>query len=196
MKYDPNFPKIPAASIALEDVHYLYKMQLKGQKTTIFLQMENEHFPLTTSRNAIGELKGREKPDELVIVSGHVDNWDVGQGAMDDGGGVMISVEALSMLKDMNLIPRRSLQAILWAAEETDLSGIGNYVKQHIDEFGTERYNAAFESDHGTFAPRGLEFAGSEEASCIVREVLRLQQDRLNLTYFERLPSAGPDIEQ
>jgi carboxypeptidase Q len=151
------------------------------------------NLPLTTSRNVIGEIRGSESPDEVVIVSGHVDSWDVGQGAMDDGGGCFISVEALNLLNSLSLRPKRTLRAILWTAEEIGLNYWGSfeYDRHHKGEVG--QIVAAFESDGGTFTPKGLDFAGSEEAGCIVNEILKLLAP-LNATEYNMFDYVSTDI--
>lgn len=131
-------------------------------------------------------------PQEIVAVSGHIDAWDVGQGAMDDAGGILISTEAIALIKSLGLpTPRRTLQAILWTAEEFGLIGVQAFVNEHLNQMGN--YNVVFESDSGTFAPRGLDFAGSVEAGCIVEEILKLTS-AMNTTTYARYASVGSDI--
>jgi carboxypeptidase Q len=166
-------------------------MQEAGETIRIHLKMLDYNLPLTTSRNAIGDLKGREKPDEVVIVSGHIDSWDVGQGAMDDGGGCFISTEALALLKSMNLVPRRTLRAIMWTSEEVGLWGAQDYARHHAKN--AHNIIAAFESDGGTFTPQGLDFAGSEEAGCIVYEILKLLAP-LRATDYAMYDTVSTDI--
>lgn len=116
---------------------------------------------------------------------------DVGQGAMDDGGGAFISVEALALLRFLNLRPRRTLRTILWTSEEFGLIGAQQYVKRHAKEL--DKFDAVFESDIGTFKPLGLDFAGSSGAGCIVKEVLKLLAP-VNATTFRAQSDVGSDI--
>jgi carboxypeptidase Q len=153
--------------------------------------MLDQELPPVISRNVIGEIRGRESPNEIVAVSGHIDAWDVGQGAMDDAGGALVSTEAISMIKYLGLVPRRTLQAILWTSEEFGLFGAKAFVNQHRAEL--HNYNAVLESDSGAFKPRGVEFAGSPEAGCIVQEVVKLLAP-INATNYERLPHVASDI--
>jgi carboxypeptidase Q len=157
----------------------------------INLKMLDYNLPMTTSRNVIGEIAGRLRPDEYVAVSGHIDSWDVGQGAMDDAGGVMVSAVALAGLKYLELRPNRTLQVILWTAEEPGLWGVEDFARQHTTTLAN--YSAVFESDGGTFRPLGLDFAGTEEAGCIVQHVLKLV-DRINATQYQRFPLVSSDI--
>lgn len=110
---------------------------------------------------------------------------------MDDGGGLMISAEALSVLKFLNLRPKRTLRAILWTTEEFGLWGVQEYIKKHKNEL--DNFNAVFESDIGTFRPLGLDFSGSGNAGCIIQEVLKLLAP-INATEFRSMPEVGSDI--
>ena len=112
------------------------------------------------------------KDKSVVVVSGHLDSWDVGVGAMDDGGGAMISWKAVEFLKAMNLRPKRTIRAILWTAEEQGLVGAQNYLEAHKNNEKDE-FNFFMESDIGTFEPRGLDFSGNSDGACIVREVVK-----------------------
>jgi carboxypeptidase Q len=118
-------------------------------------------------------------------------SWDVGQGAMDDGGGAFISFEALALLKYLGLKPRRTLRTILWTAEEPGLWGVQDYIKKH--EVELDKFKAVFESDIGTFKPLGLDFTGSFESGCLVQEVLKILAP-INATQFRSLPGVGSDI--
>ncbi|KAH7958422.1 hypothetical protein HPB49_001441 [Dermacentor silvarum] len=140
--------------------------------------------------------KNRQKDFEtqVVIVGGHIDSWDVGQGAMDDGGGAFISWRALDVLRQLGLRPRRTVRSVLWTAEEMELIGAAQYFKDHGDE-RKERVNIAMESDMGTFKPMGLAFSGhSEQAKCVIAEVLSLFSD-INATEL-RIGADAPDLEQ
>lgn len=186
--------RVPAACITVEDAEMLKRLQNRGITPVVKLVMRNKHLPAVTSRNTVAEIKGREKPREVVIVSGHIDSWDVGQGAMDDGGGAFISWRALDVLRQLGLRPRRTVRSILWTAEEMDLIGAAQYFKDHGDE-RKERVNIAMESDMGTFKPMGLAFSGhSEQAKCVIAEVLSLFSD-INATEL-RIGADAPDLEQ
>jgi len=110
---------------------------------------------------------------------------------MDDGGGVFITVEALALLHHLNLRPKRTLRGILWTAEEPGLWGVQDYIKKHSKEL--ERFKAVFESDIGTFKPKGLDFSGTTEAACIVQQVLQLLSP-IGATTLRRMPEVGSDI--
>lgn len=189
--YAQNVTEIPTACITAEIADLLYRLQENGETITINLKMLGHKLPAITSRNVVGEIIGSEKPNEIVGISGHIDSWDVGQGAMDDAGGVFISVETLALLKALNLTPRRTLRAILWTSEEVGLVGVADYVAKHKAEMAN--FNAIFESDSGTFRPSGLDFAGTEEAGCIVNEVLQLLAP-IHAANYSRQSSVGSDI--
>ncbi|XP_032172505.1 carboxypeptidase Q isoform X1 [Mustela erminea] len=127
---------------------------------------------------------------EVVLVSGHLDSWDVGQGAMDDGGGAFISWEALSLIKDLGLRPKRTLRLVLWTAEEQ--GGIGGFQYYQLHKVNISNYSLVMESDEGTFLPSGLQFTGSEKARAIMEEVMRLLQP-VNVTQVFRT-GEGTDI--
>jgi carboxypeptidase Q len=109
---------------------------------------------MVPSANAIGELRGREAPDEVVVIGGHIDSWDVGQGAMDDAGGCVIAMEAINVLRKLDMIPRRTIRVVLFTNEENGLNGGRQYAEDHAAELAN--HVAAIESDSGIFAPKGF----------------------------------------
>ncbi|KAL0839365.1 hypothetical protein ABMA28_016099 [Loxostege sticticalis] len=152
---------IPTAAITLEDANLLKRLYTAGEKIVINLKMLSKLY-YNTSRNTLVD----------IIVSGHIDSWDNGEGAMDDGGGLMISWAVPVILKKMKLEPRRTIRTIFWTAEEQQYVGAEAYEKKHRHE--EKNINFALESDDGTFAPRGLQMLGTQKARCIVAEVLKL----------------------
>jgi carboxypeptidase Q len=193
-EYDETIKKIPVASLTVEDAITILRMSRRNETVRIHLEMEDRNLPLFTSRNTVGELQGSVfKDTKVVVVSGHLDSWDVGVGAMDDGGGALISWKAVEFLKALNLRPKRTIRAILWTGEEQGYQGAKDYEAGHKT---TEREEFSFflESDMGTFEPRGLGFSGNGDAECLVREILKLMSP-LNATTFES-PSDGPDISR
>lgn len=190
MAYDRNVTKIPAASITVEDAGLLHRMSERGEKIMIKLKMEARNLPEAKSRNGIAEITGNRKPQQVVVVSGHIDSWDVGQGAMDDGGGLFVSWNALVLLNALKLRPQRTIRAIMWTAEEVGVVGAEAYIKAHKFEESNIRF--VMESDEGTFAPVGLSFTGSKKVGCILKRVMRLLTP-LGATKL-RSPHGGPDI--
>ncbi len=173
---------IPAAAIAVEDAMMIRRLQDAGQRVTVTLEMGARQLPDAPSHNVIGELVGRERPDEIVVVGGHLDSWDVGQGALDDGGGCVVSMEALRILCELDLRPRRTLRVVLWTNEENGTRGAAAYAER----FGGERHVAAIEVDGGVESPWGfgLSIWGDED-----RNVDHARQDRAmaRLRDFARL---------
>jgi carboxypeptidase Q len=153
MGYDKDQPKIPAAAISIEDADLLDRLTGKGQ-VTVRLRLEPQQMPDAESANVIGELRGREKPDEVVVIGAHIDSWDVGQGAHDDGAGCVTMMQALRVLRDLGLTPRRTIRVVLFTNEENGTRGARAYAEQHKAELS--KTVLALESDSGGFAPRGF----------------------------------------
>ena len=130
MVYSNSVPKIPHAAITVEDADMMQRMQERGEKIVVHLQMSAATLPDAPSRNIMAEITGRDLPDEVVIVSGHIDSWDVGQGAEDDGGGAISAWETVRLMKQLGLRPRRTVRAVLWTDEENGGSGAKGYEKR------------------------------------------------------------------
>lgn len=191
--YQEGIKKIPTACITVEDAEMLLRMYKRGETLRIHLEMEDYNYENTLSRNTFVELQGTEKKNtSVVVVSGHLDSWDVGVGAMDDAGGCWISWKTVHYLTKLGLRPRRTIRAALWTAEEQGVWGASQYMKNHM-EFEKEEFNFFMESDMGTFDPIGLDFTGTPEAGCVLKEVLSLMEP-LNATQFATPLGGGPDI--
>ncbi len=172
MHYDSTVRPIPFAAISIEDAAMLHRMQQRGQRVVVTLKMEARTLPDAPSQNVIGELGGREKPDEVVVMSGHMDSWDVGTGAMDDGGGVVVAWEALRVMKRLGLRPRRTVRVVGWTNEENGTRGGLAYRDAHAAQLVD--HDLAIETDGGVFRPTGFGFSGSDSAFAIVRQIGRL----------------------
>jgi carboxypeptidase Q len=175
VQYSPGLPEIPAAAIASEDADRLQRMADRGDRVVVRLKMESHFEADVPSANVVGELRGRERPNEIVLVSGHLDSWDVGDGASDDGGGCIVTWEALRMMKKLNLRPRRTLRLVLWTNEENGIRGGRAYRDQHRAELA--RHVLLIESDSGVARPLGFGFTGSEQARQTVRIISTLLSD-------------------
>lgn len=167
MRYNDSVPRIPHAAITVEDAEWMQRAQDRGQRVVVRLRMSAQTLPDAPSRNVMGELTGRERPNEVVVIGGHIDSWDVGQGAMDDGGGVFVAWEALRVLQRLGLRPRRTIRAVGWTSEENAGPGGAVYRDNHQDE----THVLAIESDGGVFAPQGFGFTGSDSAFAIVQAI-------------------------
>ncbi|MCU0425075.1 MAG: M28 family metallopeptidase [Candidatus Kapabacteria bacterium] len=159
MRYQDSLKKIPHAAISTEDADIVARMTERGEKVTLRLTMNAQTLPDAVSRNVLAELKGSEKPDEIVVMGGHIDSWDVGTGALDDAGGCFATWKALQILKELGLRPRRTVRLALWTNEENGLRGGAKYAELH----GAEKHVLAFESDGGIFAPKGFGFTGAAD---------------------------------
>jgi len=159
MNYDPNQPKIPVAAVTIEVAEFLQRMNDRGDHPRLRLKMDAKFLPDAESANVIAEIKGAEKPDEVVLISGHFDSWDVGQGAHDDGGGCIVAWEAVRLLKQLGLRPRRTIRVVLWTNEENGLRGGNAYRDAHRAEI--PKHVLAIESDSGVFRPEGFGLAAT-----------------------------------
>ncbi|EZA49732.1 Plasma glutamate carboxypeptidase [Ooceraea biroi] len=191
MTYGENVTKIPAACITAEDASLLRRMADRGETILINLKMEAARYPDTQSRNVIADITGFSEPEKTVVVSGHIDSWDVGQGAMDDGGGAFISWNALKLLKQLNMRARRTIRTIMWTSEELGMIGARQYIQRHAAENGNLQF--VMESDLGTFMPLGLEVTGGELVQCILQRMMRLLTPLGDMQL--RQPCQGPDIQ-
>lgn len=160
MYYDEKTVKIPAAAIATEHADLIDAMSQKEKLQFIF-EMDCKAFPDVTSYNVIAEMTGTEKPNEIITFGGHLDSWDTGEGAHDDGAGIVHSMEALRILKTLNYKPKHTLRVVFFMNEENGNKG-GTTYASWVKEKG-EKHIAAVESDRGGFAPRGFSCDGSPE---------------------------------
>lgn len=172
MRYTNSLPKIPHAAITVEDAEMLQRMIDRGEKILVRLKMEAKTLPDAKSRNVVAELVGREKPEEIVLVSGHIDSWDVGKGAMDDGGGCIAAWEAVRLMKNLGLHPRRTVRVVLWTNEENGIAGAKAYRVAHKNELAN--HVVAIECDDGVFKPEAFAFSGSAAGKNFVSDIAKL----------------------
>jgi carboxypeptidase Q len=169
MAYDSTVRRIPAAAITVEDAQMMHRMQDRGERIRVKLSMSAKFNPDAPSRNVVAEIVGSEKPDEIVVFGGHIDSWDVGRGAMDDGGGVVVAWEALRVLKRLGLKPKRTIRVVGWTNEENGGRGGAGYRDAH--RAAVDKHVLAIESDGGVFKPQGFGFTGSDAAFDIVKQI-------------------------
>jgi carboxypeptidase Q len=172
LAYSEGQPRIPAAAISAEDASMLSRMQARGTRVRLRLMMEAADQGEAPSANVIAELRGRELPNELVVVGGHLDSWDVGAGASDDGAGCIIAWEALRLMKQAGLRPRRSVRLVLFTNEENGLRGGAAYLERHRGELG--QHVLMVEADMGAFAPFALGFSGPNVARARMEAIATL----------------------
>lgn len=172
MRYDSTVKEIPAAALSVEDAMMLHRMEQRGDEIVLTLKMGARRLPDAPSRNVVAELRGSERPDEVVVMGGHIDSWDVGQGAMDDAGGSVAAWEALRLIQKLGLRPRRTIRVVLWTNEENGLRGALSYRDAHAAEL--DKHVLAMESDNGVFKPFGYSVAGSDAAIAVAKEIASL----------------------
>ena len=172
MSYDSTVRRIPAAAITVEDAEMIHRLVDRGERVRVTLEMSAKTLPDAPSRNVMGELVGSEKPDEIVVFGGHIDSWDVGRGAMDDGGGVVVAWEAVRLLKRLGLKPKRTIRVVGWTNEENGGRGGQAYRDAHRAE--VDKHVLAIESDGGVFKPQGFSFTGSDAAVDMLKQIALL----------------------
>tara|TARA_R110001599_G_scaffold184627_3_gene378527 strand:+ start:176441 stop:177814 length:1374 start_codon:yes stop_codon:yes gene_type:complete len=172
MSYEDGVKKIPHAAITVEDANLIERFIKRGETVTLTLKMEAENLPDAQSRNVIAEIKGSEFPEEIIVMGGHIDAWDNGHGAMDDGGGCVAAWEALRLIKETGVRPKRTIRVVLWTNEENGLRGANEYLRWvKEDEKSLDNHILAMESDAGVFDPIGFGFSGSDDAYKILVEI-------------------------
>jgi hypothetical protein len=153
MKYDDAYPKIPAIALGPDDAKALYAL---AQKSTVRGQIQTHGFflPDADENNVVAELKGTEFPDEIITIGGHLDSWDVNEGAHDDGAGIVQTMEILRTMKALNYKPKHTIRFVLFANEENGMRGGNEYANQA--KLKNEKHIFALESDAGGFTPRAF----------------------------------------
>lgn len=183
---------IPAAALAAEDADLVDHLAAQG-RVRMHLTLTPQSLPETTGYNVVADLKGSEHPEQIVVVSGHLDSWDLGRGAIDDGAGVVISMEAAEVLQRLHIRPRRTLRVIAWMDEENGGGGHEAYAKTHAAEIAN--HIAAVESDSGAAHPLGFAMKMSPEALASLRPVLDVLRP-IGATVFRPTDrSPGSDID-
>ena len=153
--------RIPAAAISTNGAELLSSMLSLNPNIKFFFRQNSKNFPDVLSHNVIAQINGSEKPDEIILIGGHLDSWDLGDGSHDDGAGIVQSMEVLRILKDLNYSPKRTIRVVLFANEENGLRGGTKYAEEA--KLNNEKHFFALESDAGGFTPRGFSFDTSEK---------------------------------
>jgi len=169
MSYDDNQPKIPAAAVSPEDAMMIARLYADGVPVRVRLVMGAHMEPDADSGDVIGEILGREKPEEVVVIGGHIDSWDVGQGAQDDGASIMACLQALALMHKLGLQPRRTIRVAFWVNEENGGRGgeayrafVGDRIENHV---------AAIEMDGGAEAPRGFGAGAGQDSLDMLKQI-------------------------
>jgi hypothetical protein len=152
VRYDPKVPKIPAAALTMEDALLVHRLISHVEPVRIHLNLQSKVLPDVTSANVVAEIKGSEKPEEIVLIGGHLDSWDLGTGAIDDGGGVAMVMETMRLIHASGETPKRTIRCVLFMNEEFGLSGGHAYFEAHKND----KHVAAIESDSGVAPAMGF----------------------------------------
>jgi carboxypeptidase Q len=171
VQYADGVPSIPAAAIAAEDADRIVRLSRSGP-VRVRLVMEARTEADAPSGNLVGEVPGRERPQEIVLLGGHIDSWDVGAGASDDGVGCIVTWEASRLMVRLGLRPRRTVRIVLWTNEENGLRGATAYATRHAAHAANHVF--ALESDSGVFEPASIGFSGSAAARGVMRDIATL----------------------
>jgi carboxypeptidase Q len=190
LRYADDAPKIPAASVASEDVDLISHLAGQG-RVRMRLLLTPETLPDAVSYNVVADLKGRENPEQIVVVSGHLDSWDLGTGALDDGAGCVMAMQAVQLIKQLRLRPRRTVRVVLWMNEENGLRGARTYAIDHKDELSS--HFAAIEADIGSGRPLGFVASGKPEILTMLQPLATILQSQ-GAGITQLVPETGADI--
>jgi carboxypeptidase Q len=155
LRYDDKQPKIPAAAMTTEDAQLVHRLLAKGERVRMHLLLTPRALPDVASSNVVAEIRGSERPNEIVLIGGHLDSWDLGTGAIDDGSGVVMVMETLRAMKELGLQPKRTIRGVLFMNEENGLRGGRKYFANAAAREEVQKHVAAIESDAGAAPPVG-----------------------------------------
>src|SRR5438132_3076961 len=187
--YANDAPKIPAGAVTAEDADLIADLVRQGP-VRMKLVLTPQTLPDVESANVIGDIKGSEHPEQVIVVSGHLDSWDLGTGAIDDGAGVAVSMEAANLIHKLHLQPKRTIRVIAWMNEENGSAGSKQYVKDH----GKDNHFAAMETDGGASHPIGIHIKGKPEVKKMLAPVAAVLQES-EAGILELVEHCGADIE-
>ena len=189
--YAKDAPKIPAGAVTAEDADLIANLVLQGA-VKMKLILTPQTLPDVESANVIGDIKGSEHPEQVVIVSGHLDSWDLGTGAIDDGAGVAVSMEAANLIQKLGLKPKRTIRVIAWMNEENGEEGSKQYAKDHQKEI--PNHFAAMETDGGAGHPIGVNIHAKPEVKKMFGPVSAILQES-GAGILDLVEHCGADIE-
>jgi Zn-dependent M28 family amino/carboxypeptidase len=188
--YAEGVPKIPAAAVPAEDADLLKNLASQGP-IKLHLILTPQTLPAAVSYNVIADWKGTEHPEQLVVVSGHLDSWDLGTGAIDDGAGIAVSMQAIHLLHELGIHPKRTVRFIAWMSEEEGSEGAAAYMVDHAKEMAN--HIGAIESDLGADHPTGIYYAGKPALGHWLRPVSQVL-DVIGAETLVDSPETGEDI--
>jgi carboxypeptidase Q len=192
LRYLDGQPKIPAAAVASEDAELMHRLLAKGQRVRMHLTLTPRSLPEVQSANVIAEIRGTERPDEIVLIGGHLDSWDLGTGAIDNGSGVSMVMETMRTLKELGIQPKRTIRAVLFMNEENGLRGGRTYFANAAKREELQKHVAAIETDAGSATPVG--FISTLEGQNLARVEQRMRVlGRIAPMYFRSSKHTGAD---
>src|SRR5437899_5505711 len=189
--YKDDVPKIPAAAVTAEDADLITDLVRQGS-TRMHLVLTPQILPEVESANVIADIKGSEHPEQVVIVSGHLDSWDLGTGAIDDGAGVAVAMEAANLIQKLHLKPKRTIRVIAWMNEENGEAGSKQYAKDHEKQISN--HFAAMETDSGAGHPVGVSIKANPEVKKMFAPVAKILQES-GAGILDLVEHCGADIE-
>jgi len=189
--YSQAVPKIPAAAVTAEDADLLKDLTAQGP-VKLHLTLTPQALPDAQSYNVIADWKGSQHPEQIVIVSGHLDSWDLGTGAIDDGAGVVVAMQTIHLLTELGIHPRRTIRCVAWMSEEEGSEGAAAYMADHKDDFAN--HVGAIESDLGADHPSGIYYAGTPGLGAWLRPVSQVL-DAIGAETLISAPETGEDID-
>jgi carboxypeptidase Q len=192
LRYEEGKPKIPAAAVSTEDADLMHRLLAKGEKVRMHLVLTPRKLPDVRSANVVAEIRGTEHPEEIVLIGGHLDSWDLGTGAIDNGSGVSMVMEAIRAMHELGIRPKRTIRAVLFMNEENGLRGGKAYFANAAEREELHRHVAAIESDAGADHPVG--FITTLSGPTVDRLKARMRVlSRIAPMYFESSKHTGAD---
>lgn len=190
MRYLEGMPQVPAAAVTTEDADLIHRLLARGDRVTMHLKLTPQTLPDVASANVVAEIRGTDKRDEIVLIGAHLDSWDVGTGAIDNGSGVAVVMETMRLLEVLGLEPRRTVRAVLFMNEENGLRGGRGYAEAHKAEIPL--HVAAIEADAGAATPLGFVTTLDEQQIAALRKSLGALQT-IGATQLTHSAQTGAD---
>ena len=162
----PNNMRVPAAAISTNGAQLLSSMLSLNDNLYFYLKQDCKNYPEVSSHNVIGEIKGSKFPEDIILIGGHLDSWDLGDGAHDDGAGIVQSMEVLNIFRQLNYTPKRTIRVVMFMGQKNGLRGGKKYAE--ISKQNNEKHLFGLESDVGGFSPRGFSFEANNDQFKII----------------------------
>ncbi len=193
MHYDDTIAKIPAAALSAPDAEQLDRLAASGKTPRLHIALTSHTDGMITTHSVVGEIRGSSKPDEIVLIGGHLDSWDLGTGAIDDGAGIAITTAAAKLIRDMPVRPKRTIRVVMFGAEEPGLIGAKAYAKAHASEIKKITFGA--EADFGADRPYKFRTRFNTAGEPVAKAMMRALQP-LGIIFDERPATGESDVSQ